>query len=1099
MSRNNRIQQPYGYREQNNLTTEPAMICNAITSGSASSKEIIEKINYILYNGFFGVNYDKGLDSYAFTNSLGNLIGAAKLEDIAVNQLIQEVGYNQEDKKIFLTLENGETIEIPLEALVNQVSDLVAEETAIRKEEDNKLWDAISGSSSGDTNLRELIEQEISDREKEDQKIWNTIGEMTESGSSLVDLIKQEESARTDSDQNILDRIAQEESSRTEEDQKIWDAISGSSSGYTDLRELIEQEISARTDGDVALRHDLGEEIVARSQGDAAILRAVDEEKGNRIAEDDAIKALISGETESREAKDNEILSALSAETEARESGDTAIGKRIDDEKAARLYWDNQLSGTVLTEKQEREAKDNEILSALSAETQARKDVDSGLTDSINQEKIDRAREDGILSGAVVTEREEREAKDSEIIGIFEGENLERKDADRILSGSIDTEILERKAADRILSGSITDERAERKAADEAFSGAIEDNVAKIYKVTTGIPSNVRERYELKNALGERMGTVIDVYNDSTLKSAELTDWNPKEDRGGQFLKLVYGLEDGTEDTVYIDFSTFLVESEFKDGLISNSAGEVRVKIDSASETYLTVSEHGVRLSGVTAIEQRLTRESTVRANTDITLGARIDTEEGRATSAETELRNLIIDEAQLRENNDGILSGKITAEISDRESEVRRVEGLISNETSDRMTKDETLYSLITANTNSLNTEKLDRINADQGLQTKINSLESADTEIRNSINSLSSGLITEKEEREENVRNLVIEIGRKADSEQVYYQDYIDGHFATKEEIPTDFYTKSEVDAKDAEISSSLTNEVDTREAEDVKLNNIITAETQNREIADQNLQDQIDSLQDELNVKVVEVKAKDNSVTVDSADATKPKVKVNISTEVEDGNPNIIKLNNDGIYAKADLTYDEEINRLIFSNTVGTKNIDLKTKSSIDNIYYDKPNESIVIEYTVNGTRKEDVHVPVHDLIQEWDTSEDTSGAIKLDKEIHLETEDVLKARLLLNTTHDDNAAVIDSNSLYVSKNGITAEVNEKIAALEGRVAALEAALQTAQQEHITQSEKIASVEQVNSTQDDKITEIETKNQSQDERILQLMGYHESEINP
>jgi len=42
MNKNNRMQQPYGYREQNKFTSESLMICDAISSGS--DKDIINKL-----------------------------------------------------------------------------------------------------------------------------------------------------------------------------------------------------------------------------------------------------------------------------------------------------------------------------------------------------------------------------------------------------------------------------------------------------------------------------------------------------------------------------------------------------------------------------------------------------------------------------------------------------------------------------------------------------------------------------------------------------------------------------------------------------------------------------------------------------------------------------------------------------------------------------------------------------------------------------------------------------------------------------------------------------------------------------------------------
>lgn len=122
----------------------------------------------------------------------------------------------------------------------------------------------------------------------------------------------------------------------------------------------------------------------------------------------------------------------------------------------------------------------------------------------------------------------------------------------------------------------------------------------------------------------------------------------------------------------------------------------------------------------------------------------------------------------------------------------------------------------------------------------------------------------------------------------------------------------------------------------------------------------------------------------------------------------------------------------------------------------------------------------------------TEDDNVGAIALTKDVSIPEVDVLKARLILNTAHGDNAAIIDDNALYVSKNAIVAEANAEIEELKARVTALESALSAATQEHTTQSQRIIQVEQKNASQDDQISEISTKNQSQDQPIQDLLEY-------
>lgn len=110
-----------------------------------------------------------------------------------------------------------------------------------------------------------------------------------------------------------------------------------------------------------------------------------------------------------------------------------------------------------------------------------------------------------------------------------------------------------------------------------------------IVKKTEGLATNVKEQYQLQDESNTPVGEPINIYKDSSLKSVELK---------GQALEFTYILDTGAESVVSVDVSTFLAESEFADGLVVTDH-VVKVKVDTASEGFLTVGEAGVKLSGV--------------------------------------------------------------------------------------------------------------------------------------------------------------------------------------------------------------------------------------------------------------------------------------------------------------------------------------------------------------------------------------------------------------------------------------------------------------------------------------------------------------------
>ena len=142
--------------------------------------------------------------------------------------------------------------------------------------------------------------------------------------------------------------------------------------------------------------------------------------------------------------------------------------------------------------------------------------------------------------------------------------------------------------------------------------------------------ANVKEAYKLLDSKGGQLGEWIKIYKDSALKEVYLghvddrlaDDSSPvvTSGTGETALCFIYYTVDGKYQLVAVNVESFLQESEFKDGLLVDNH-KVKVKIDSTSESFLTVGEQGVKLSGVQ--------------------GA-IDAEKDRAKSAENALDSVV-------------------------------------------------------------------------------------------------------------------------------------------------------------------------------------------------------------------------------------------------------------------------------------------------------------------------------------------------------------------------------------------------------------------------------------------------------------------------
>ena len=260
------------------------------------------------------------------------------------------------------------------------------------------------------------------------------------------------------------------------------------------------------------------------------------------------------------------------------------------------------------------------------------------------------------------------------------------------------------------------------------------------------------------------------------------------------------------------------------------------------------------------------------------------------------------------------------------------------------------------------------------------------------------------------------------------------------------TDRLATEETRAKDEEerIEGKLDDEIARATGEEQRIEGKLDDEITRSTEKDAEHDRRIDEVSANTTVSLKAVASEDNSIIVKTTEAAGPEkgkdidLSVNLSSEIEDEKPNIIKLNADGLYAGVDLSYEKTANKLIFKTTNGTKEIQLESMSSIISIEYNPNKEAIVITYMTNGHEIKTVEIPVGDLIREWKPSENTDGAIKLtltEAPSGTTGKDILYGEVLI-SDHSDNILVNDGGRLYVSNADITANT-AAIEALEGRM--------------------------------------------------------------
>lgn len=211
-------------------------------------------------------------------------------------------------------------------------------------------------------------------------------------------------------------------------------------------------------------------------------------------------------------------------------------------------------------------------------------------------------------------------------------------------------------------------------------------------------------------------GVVKEAYYDSTTK------------------ELVIVFDGGS--TVRINMAEIIDEHEFGVGLQVDSEGIVSVKIDSASDPYLSVGADGIKLSGVeeaindekqraisaetalqeaidneiaratsaeTILDNKIEAEKTRAEEAEAELQAAIEAEEARATSAETDLQTAIEAEKQRAEDAESALQDNIVAEKARATSAESTLNDKIDQEIADRVADVDAEEARATARENAI------------------------------------------------------------------------------------------------------------------------------------------------------------------------------------------------------------------------------------------------------------------------------------------------------------------------------------------------------------------------------------------------------------
>lgn len=185
---------------------------------------------------------------------------------------------------------------------------------------------------------------------------------------------------------------------------------------------------------------------------------------------------------------------------------------------------------------------------------------------------------------------------------------------------AIEAEVERATQKENDLSDAIKAEEERATEVEENLQQQISDNIANVKKCSHDLDANVLEEYVLQNAKGEELGEHIKIYKDSALVDAQMTysgatgvtlnadtneyvlHYDDKNlDKEHEVLYLIYKDAENALKLVSIDFEKFVLEAEFKDGLVvKEGTHSVYLRLnENAVEQYLKVDENGLRTEGI--------------------------------------------------------------------------------------------------------------------------------------------------------------------------------------------------------------------------------------------------------------------------------------------------------------------------------------------------------------------------------------------------------------------------------------------------------------------------------------------------------------------
>ena len=867
-------------------------------------------------------------------------------DEVLHRQIVKEVSDRQ-------NADNGLQQNITQEAQNRQNADTVLQnnidnekETRIAQDEilDHKIEDLKTQAGTNKTELLEKLEQEkqeriAADNGLDDRKVDKREG-YSLTKNDFTDILKAkldgiEEHAnyitkvsqlindagyQTEADlQAAIEKIIGEAPEVLDTLKEIADALGNDPNFATTITkklaaitEQLNQEITNRTEADTQVQANVNKEVSDRKEADTALEAKLKEYVNNEVdkitGNTDDIQASLNKEIQDRKDADTALQAAITKEETDRKAVDAALDTRVTANATKIQELALSIQDAVNTVKNELQAK----IDALQIEVNANKANIQRNTDRLNDQITKEAEDYAELKSMVNAEAEARANADTNL----------KSQVDKVII-DLNTEISKREAGDTVLQQNIDKEISDRTAADtlldNKFTGLINtESTARANedeKINARIDQEIKDRKAGDDALSTRIdslnsgvtGSLAELREKVTNNTTAIQTEVERAKAAEQAIKdsLTTAMENHKDDLV-------VISKNISDEAHSRLQEDIKLQNNIDTETLN-------RTQADTLLENKVAQEVSNRVQAIEDLNNRkVDKVDGKELSSNDftdllkdkldnieEFANYITKVSQLENDSHYQNAEQVEAAIQKiigSAPEVLDTLGEIAKALGDDPNFATTMTQKLTELTTKLETETQNRIDGDEGLETRLinlgNSINGVVEDLRTYVTETRTELLARANNQDALINQNSANIQRNLELIQGLQNNQNTGYLEIKELLNTEIEARKaediRIEAKVDKNTQDLTTERNERIAADKVLQDNIDAEEAARIAADNALGKRIDKeIQDRkdadtaLDNKFTNV-TNDHETRLQAEEATSDALPLTVITEID---PNLV----------------------------------------------------------------------------------------------------------------------------------------------------------------------------------------------------------------